>query len=211
MQLLCRWCKESKPADQFIMRRRIDPVCQSNVRCCKECQSKYNRRRYGDPGIRAKQLRANMAWRKAHPERLRSYEKKSHAAMPARQRARNRVGYMLRQGLWMKQPCVICGRLEDVEAHHDSYAEAHWETVRWLCKEHHEIWHMVRDPMRKEILGETEPRINALRQEASEVQRQLIELRERFRTLHSEADALDLASWNRLLEALQPKWAEFCR
>lgn len=210
MELLCKWCGEHKPVELLVLRNKGRPVEQRNISCCKQCWSVYQRSRYKDPTIKAKQLRANSNWRRAHPEKQRLYEQQFSADRPAQQRARNKVAHNLRRGYWTKKPCEVCLGV-DVEAHHDSYAEPHWETVRWLCKAHHERWHQQLDPVKSEILAEPLAEVERLRQEAAQIQAQITALREQFREKHAKANALELSSWNKVVEAAQPKFEEFLR
>jgi hypothetical protein len=208
MDLLCKWCKETKPEDLFVKRRADLPYSQSNVRCCRECNTERNRQRYKNPTIRAKQLRANALWRKAHPDEMARYAKKLNSSRPDQQRARARVRYLIRKGYWQRRECEICRR-GDAEAHHDSYARAHWETVRWLCKKHHEQWHERLDPVKNSIVAEPLAEVEQLRDEAAEIQRQITALRDRYRELHVKANALELSTWNKVVEAAQPMFEEF--
>jgi hypothetical protein len=210
MDLLCKWCKEIKPEELFIKRARSKPFSQSNVRCCKQCQALYQQRRYSQPKLRAKQLRANAAWRSAHPEKQREYEKQFAADRPNQLKARNRVAYNLRRGYWSKRPCEVCSNV-NAEAHHDSYAEPHWETVRWLCKDHHELWHQRLDPVKNQILVEPLVTVENLRDEAALIQQQITALRDRHRELHAKANALELSTWNKVVEAAQPMFEEFLK
>jgi hypothetical protein len=56
--------------------------------------------------------------------------------------ARRAVARALRSGALQPQACEMCGH-HRVEAHHDSYAEDDWLTVRWLCKQHHAAEHTI--------------------------------------------------------------------
>lgn len=38
-------------------------------------------------------------------------------------------------GMLIRQPCEVCGDIENVEAHHDDYYQPY--KVRWLCRGHH--------------------------------------------------------------------------
>lgn len=210
MELKCNWCGEIKPEDLMVRRDAKKPYVQSNVRCCRQCSSEYQRGRYNKPDIRAKQLRANSSWRKAHPDQMAKYAKKLHEERPNQQRARNKVAHNLRRGYWTKKPCEVCLKME-AEAHHDSYAEPHWETVRWLCKEHHEKWHQVLDPVKNEMVEEPLAKVEQLRDEAARIQEQITALRERHRELHNEANALELSTWNKVVEKAQPMFEEFLR
>lgn len=208
--LLCKWCGESKPDDLFVKRNRDQPFSQRNVRCCKDCNGDRNRRRYQDPAIRAKQLRASAAWRKSHPDEMRQHEKQFKLRRPNQEKARSRVKHMLRRGFWTRQPCEVCGKPQ-AEAHHDSYAQPHWETVRWLCKAHHEKWHQRLDPVKNGLLEEPMVGVVQLREQADEVQQQITALRDRFRELRRDADAKELAAWNRVVEAAQPLYEDFLK
>jgi hypothetical protein len=209
MELKCRWCGETKPAELMIKRNAILPYSQSNTRCCKQCSSEYQRKRYDEPVIRAKQLRLNAAWRKANPEKQRKYEKQFAIERPNQAKARWRVAHLLRRGHWKKQPCVVCSA--KAEAHHDSYAPAHWDTVRWLCKDHHEQWHERLDPVKNSLLEEPIVEVERLRDEANQVQKQITALRDRYRELRGQADAAELAAWNKVMEAAQPLYEDFLR
>lgn len=210
MELLCKWCKETKPEDLFVKRVTTDPYSQRNVKCCRECWSVYQKRRYQNPGLRAKQLKANAKWRKAHPDQMARYAKKHSDASPNQVRARNKVRYNVRAGLWQRRPCEVCASM-NAEAHHDSYAEPHWETVRWLCKEHHEKWHMIIDPLKNEILEEPIAEVESIRQEAIETQARITALRDKHRELLARADALELSTWNKVVETVQPLYENFAR
>jgi hypothetical protein len=211
MDLLCKWCKEIKPEDLFIKRVTSEPYSQSNVRCCRECSAAYQRERYKNPVIKAKQLRATKAWLKAHPERVEGYTRKFLEKRPNNLRARNKVAHNLRRGYWKKKPCEVCSSMTQVEAHHDSYAEPHWETVRWLCKDHHEQWHQRLNPVKNQILEEPIVRVEKLRDEAAELQKQITAMRDRHRDLHAQANALELSTWNKVIEAAQPMFDEFLK
>ena len=206
--LRCNWCKEEKPDHLLVRRDAAKPYTQPNIRNCKQCQAAYAKHRYARTDVRSKQLRANAAWRKAHPEKQRQYEKQFAADRPAQVKARNRVSYLLRIGLWQRRTCEICG-LPETEAHHDSYAPAHWETVRWLCKEHHERWHQMLDPIKGEIAAESLAKVLQLRDEAKAVQAEITRLRARFQELHTEANANELATWNKVVEIAEPMFANF--
>lgn len=195
MDFTCKWCHETKPEAEFIKRDTRAPYSASNIRCCRACNQARNRERYADPDIRAKQLAANGKWRKANPEKMGIYNKEFLARKPNNLKARSKVGHMIRRGYWLQQPCEVCGESTDVQAHHDSYAEAHWLTVRWLCKQHHEVWHQHLDPVKGPILEEPLARVSALRDEHDAIQKQVTELRRKAAALKEEAAALELEAW----------------
>lgn len=61
-----------------------------------------------------------------------------------RHRAHSAVGYALRTEKLKTQSCEVCGSSK-VEAHHCDYNKP--LDVIWLCKEHHEEWHMKNKPL----------------------------------------------------------------
>lgn len=198
MDYKCKWCEEVKPEELFIKRNTKEPYSEKNIRCCRVCNQKRNQERYKVPEIRDKQLVANAKWRKEHPERMEEFKREFHKRTPKNQQARNKVGYMIRRGYWTKQPCEVCGSMDNLEAHHDSYAEAHWTTVRWLCKEHHEQWHQALDPAKGPILEEPLAEVSRLRQEHDEIQRQMSALRKRALACKKLADEIEFDAWSKV-------------
>lgn len=208
MELLCKWCGETKDEAAFVKRVREQPFRQGNVRCCRECNSKKNRERYKVPVLREKQLAANAAWRLANPERQRSLESKFLKRNPANLKARTRVGYLLRRGYWTKQPCIICGSTE-VEAHHDSYAKPHWEIVRWLCKDHHEAWHQKLDPVKRALLDEPLRQAQEFHDERAGILRQAQELRRAAADLEKRANSIEHDAWSEVLRQANQLFPRF--
>jgi hypothetical protein len=49
-----------------------------------------------------------------------------------------------KMGLLASQPCEVCGSEEEIHAHHDDYNKP--TEVRWLCKTHHNEWHLENEP-----------------------------------------------------------------
>lgn len=196
MEYKCKWCSEIKPEEQFVRRDTNEPYSERNIRCCKACNQARNRQRYKDPEIRRKQLEANKKWSKENPEKVGVYKKDFLARRPNNQKARSKVGYMIRRGYWTAQPCDVCGATESVEAHHDSYAEAHWTTVRWLCKAHHEQWHQSLDPVKNAILEEPLAKVAMLRAEHDAIQIEMSELRRKALAIKKEAEDLEFYSWS---------------
>jgi len=52
-------------------------------------------------------------------------------------RARKLVKKAIKKKLLVRKPCVVCGKAEDTEAHHETHALP--LTVIWLCTYHHNI------------------------------------------------------------------------
>ena len=49
------------------------------------------------------------------------------------------IYWLIRSGKIKRQPCEVCGTLENVDAHHDDYSKP--QEVRWLCRAHHIAHH----------------------------------------------------------------------
>ena len=211
MDLQCKWCGETKPADEFVKRKASEPYSQANVRACCECNKAKNRERYKDPATRVKQLRANSRWRSDNREKMEGYTKRFYEKNPENAKARSRVNYLIRRGYWTKQPCVVCGHADYVEAHHDSYAKAHWETVRWLCKEHHESWHQLLDPVKNEVITDQLEKVNSYRKEAQEYFTQIYELRKKAKEASTKADKLEHETWNKVVQLAESMFDDFCK
>lgn len=69
-------------------------------------------------------------------ERSEKYKQK----YPDKTKARYLVSNALRDGRLIKQPCEICGQIEDVEGHHEDYSKP--LDVNWLCVIHHAERHV---------------------------------------------------------------------
>lgn len=211
MELFCKWCNETKDAEYFVRREPSKPYSQSNVRCCKECNTRRNRGRYKDPVVRTKQLVANDDWKQRNREKLKEYETRFNERNPANMKARNRIGYLKRSGFLVCQPCCICGSNEQVEAHHDSYAEAHWEQIRWLCKDHHETWHTILDPIKKQLRAKDIETVERMRLEAKETMRQINELRAKHKKLIGAASEIETAAWNSVIIEADRMFQDFLK
>jgi len=197
MEFLCKWCGETKPADQFLLRDKLRSPSQSNVRCCKPCNAQRNRDRYQDPVVRAKQQIANRDWKAHNAQRSNELHALWTARNPANLQARTRIAYLLRAGYITRQPCAICGK-EPTEGHHDSYARAHWEVVRWLCPEHHEQWHQHLDPLKRPVLEKPLDEAAHKRAQARELLVQIKQLRQQVAALQTQADDMDLEAWTQV-------------
>ena len=54
------------------------------------------------------------------------------------------VGYAIKCGKLIEEPCEVCGEVDHVHAHHDDYAKP--MDIRWLCSVHHKQWHSDNGP-----------------------------------------------------------------
>src|SRR5574337_213362 len=209
MQYLCKWCGETKDESEMQRRNAKLPYSIGNIRSCKQCNTTKNRIRYKDPTIRAKQLAANATWKEANKERhdrlVADWQKRN----PSNTKARNRIGYLLRHGLIQRMSCVICGDPE-TEGHHDSYAPEHWDDVVWLCKDHHEQWHSVIDPMKRSVIGEPIEKAQEMRRQAAERMKALNKERDAINALKAEADEIEAAAWRQVMRVARDSFPDFC-
>lgn len=69
--------------------------------------------------------------------------RKRHWELPEEQRkkanARAYVKEYIKRGNIEKQPCVVCGTMENLEAHHEDYNKP--LEVIWYCRKHHVEMH----------------------------------------------------------------------
>jgi hypothetical protein len=73
--------------------------------------------------------------------RSKSHERQS-VLYPEKIRARAAVSHALKAGkINRPDSCSLCGKSCIPEAHHDSYEESQWLTVRWFCRQCHAIHH----------------------------------------------------------------------
>lgn len=208
MDYTCRWCKEIKPEEAFVRRDPKQPYSDRNIRCCKACNTAKNRERYKAPEVKEKQLEANAKWRDANPEKMEEYKRLFNIRNPANRQAKDTVKRMLRDGHWSKQPCEICGGSIQVEAHHDSYAKPHWKTVRWLCKAHHEQWHQVLDPIKKQITEGPLAEAAAMVEKHDAIQEQMSALRKEAAALRDAAESLHFDTWSQVQKAAEPLYRD---
>ena len=54
---------------------------------------------------------------------------------PEQNKAQCRLHYAVRTGKITRQPCVVCGSMVNLHAHHHDYSKP--LEVMWLCQEHH--------------------------------------------------------------------------
>ena len=84
----------------------------------------------------------NIAYRKTEKFRRTylTWAKNNVLKLRAMHAAGSAVSKATRSGFLKRKPCEICN--EKAEAHHPSYLKEDRLKVMWLCKLHHEEWHM---------------------------------------------------------------------
>lgn len=138
---VCRVCGKEKIFREFNKTLRDGPLSEWNLRYCKECAHKRYEKRYAKPEQRKAQLYASINWKKIHPEEHARLAREYRARWPEKIIAQNRLNYAVRKGRVIRQPCEVCGVVEQVHAHHVSYKPEDWYNVRWLCFVCHELEH----------------------------------------------------------------------
>jgi hypothetical protein len=133
----CFKCGAEKPLTEFYKHPRM---ADGHVNKCKKCNKadvrenretkveyykEYDVKRYAeDPSVRLRISKVSKLWREKYPERY-----KAHTA----------VSNAVRAGKLTKNPCVVCGTLNNLHAHHEDYSKP--LEVLWLCAEHHRAHH----------------------------------------------------------------------
>lgn len=64
---------------------------------------------------------------------------KWQAANPIKRWAHLATASAVRKGIIKRQPCEVCGTVENIDAHHSDYHRP--LAVRWLCRRHHVAEH----------------------------------------------------------------------
>lgn len=97
--------------------------------CCK-CNNKIEPSRIGQRYCRSCHKEWQRLYRPKHSELSEEQRKKANA--------RSYVNVYIRRGLFIKQPCSVCGDVK-VEMHHDDYNNP--LDVKWFCRKHHMEYH----------------------------------------------------------------------
>lgn len=134
----CFKCKEPKPYTEFY---KHSAMGDGYLNKCKACAKKdvhkhraeniekireYDRRRFlENPARRLAGAKNQIKVRKKYPEK---------------DRARTKTYRAIKAGLILKKPCERCGNPKS-EIHHLDYSDH--MNVMFLCKIHHEEWHMI--------------------------------------------------------------------
>lgn len=131
---VCRRCETEKPTADFSVHHRMRDGFLNECKACRcvyargwrkatvEVRREKDRERYQEPTRRAYSHALSAQARKRSPQKT---------------AARTAVNNAVRDGKMTPQPCEACGKR--AEAHHPDYTQP--LTVRWLCKEHHELEH----------------------------------------------------------------------
>ena len=136
---ICFVCGKKKNLDEFY----TNPLTKDGVLGkCKECsKADSTARRYA----KIEEVRAYDRERNKLSYRIGRNSvgnAKWQAAHPDRRRAHVLVRRAIIDGRLFIESCVVCGNWK-THAHHDDYTKP--LMVRWLCAEHHSLWHATED------------------------------------------------------------------
>lgn len=129
----CFKCHETKPLSEFYKHKQM---ADGHLNKCKGCaKNDVNKNRYKNYeyylDYDRRRFHENVDRRKYSYEKSRQHRQSS----PIKRQARVLVRNAVRDGRLAKQPCVVCGTTENIEAHHEDYSRP--LEVVWLCRKHH--------------------------------------------------------------------------
>lgn len=153
----CIKCGITKPLSEFYKHSRMK---DGHLGKCKECarlDSRTNREKNLERVMeydrnRPNKAERNEALKKSHKERWRSDESFRESVKaskrkwvinnPLKRKAQNAANSALKSGLLVRKTrCESCGEDKPLHKHHESYEEAHWLIVVWLCSQCHKDAH----------------------------------------------------------------------
>ncbi len=128
----CTKCGEVKPFDEFCKAagRRYGLKSQ-----CKICTNSSIRR--ARTAYREKYKAASREHYAANREVMTARARRRYYSNMDKVQAKRAVRSAIESGSLTRGSCEVCGAVDNIHGHHDSYAEEHWLNVRWLCAMHH--------------------------------------------------------------------------
>jgi len=139
----CFKCGELKLLSEFY---KHPQMADGHLNKCKDCHKKdvrenrskkieyyrgYDKSRNSDIA----RLIARRRYLHDHPEVKKRAIERYREKYPEKRIAHVITGNAIRDNRLIKKPCQVCGKIEDVEAHHEDYSKP--LEVEWLCLEHH--------------------------------------------------------------------------
>lgn len=122
--MICSRCHCEKPIEAFAVGQTW----------CRECYREYRRR----PEVRERQRIQCRARYRLNPQRYYEYARRWALNHRTEYNAEHTLGYAIKTGKIVSQPCEVCGD-PHADAHHDDYSKPY--EVRWLCRRHHREAH----------------------------------------------------------------------
>jgi len=156
---ICSICKKDLPLELFHIGSKSPDGLQYSCKECRAAQAKIYRQSVAGKKIakahsksekvkkyqanyakteKSKLTRAAYAKTDAGKSARRLAIKRWEAANPVKRSAKRMVGYRIKTGEIIRQPCEVCGDIK-VQAHHLDYAKP--LDVMWLCRKDHVAWH----------------------------------------------------------------------
>lgn len=138
----CIKCGESKAREAFYFR----PNSKDGLRnACKSCERK-----------RVEQWRLehptyNKHWQSKNKERYNRWFREWGGRYAVMRKAYHAVSRKIANNHLTKKPCITCGTMENLEAHHPDYSKP--LEVIWLCHQHHMELHKKERSCRKDGRG----------------------------------------------------------
>tara|TARA_R110000772_G_scaffold223246_1_gene333738 strand:+ start:61 stop:489 length:429 start_codon:yes stop_codon:yes gene_type:complete len=128
----CFKCGENKPLSAFYKHKQMK---DGHVNKCKTCNlvdvSEH----------RLANLEKIREYDRERGARTRSgYCKEYRAKFPNKYKAHRMVSGAIKSGKLHKEPCVVCGTIENIVGHHNDYLKP--LNVVWMCQAHHKQWHV---------------------------------------------------------------------
>lgn len=111
---------------------------QTGYRSTHAAKIRLSDRRRAQRPDRVERERVRLKLREKSPERKAWYARWV-ASRPWMKRAHHAVRDALLRGEIKRQPCCVCGRTDQVAAHHDDYSAP--LGIQWLCPAHHRARH----------------------------------------------------------------------
>lgn len=153
---VCFKCSAVKPIDMFYSHPQMQ---DGHLNKCKACTKSDVRQNYADNTAHYKKyerernqkrkeynLEKSTTWRLQNKERSNAIKQKWADANSHKRKAQCIVSNYIRDGKLFKKPCVFCGALDKVEAHHTDYLKP--LDVIWLCEKHHADIHRLYKQMK---------------------------------------------------------------
>lgn len=164
-QIICRWCKISKPENEYT---------PSNKKYCKQCVSEKNRKyhlknkerinaykreymknvfKVSHPDYKkqynSKRIKTDVEYNKKMREKRREYVRNNYATIKEKRKERDKLKWYnaiqlrakrLIKKLWIRpNKCPICWFCSDIVAHHPDYSKRY--EIVFCCKSCHNFIH----------------------------------------------------------------------
>ena len=145
---ICTSCNQLLPLSSFGNHKLGKDGLRSRCKPCEVAKNAEYRKTIGGRTVleeyrKKKEVKeaihkAHIRW--AQSEKGRSVLRDLRIKHALQLKARAKVAAEILQGRIQKHPCLVCGSIEKIEAHHPDYRKPLY--VVWLCKKHHTEVHL---------------------------------------------------------------------